>query len=206
MHKLRPQLWFALLIVFSIIIGGCIGNESDNDATQNGVQGQNEEKMISHPIFEWEGATEIVLTNMSRDDEIPAKIADTYDLDGMPETIERYDLVRFGSFNLDSEKTNAVEITIHGDEYEMTLDKMGPEKSDGALSYVGEIGDEINSSSYFEIKDDQVSGMIVLPEEIILIESLKSKENSASPDAPLHLVLSTDNIDLSSRAGYAEMG
>ena len=149
----------------------------------------------SGAIFEISGFTHALKTDVSSSNITLESLSDEYGPLNIPSMVERYDIMQFSEIDLNPDQINSVKVSIHGQEYDMHLERMNFEAiDDGIDSYSGSIDGLDDSVALFTFDRNLVQGSIQLRDEFIFISTVQNRENSQKTAMPLHIVYSSKDM------------
>ena len=177
---------FGVLIISMIIYGFMNSGLSDDEA--------------SEAVFEISGFTADVKTQIVPGSKEIEYLEEKFGVLNIPSTVLKYDIVQFKKINLKKNETNSLKILIHGEEYDMVLERMGFEEiDDGIDSYSGFVKGLDNSIALFTFSEianrSLVLGSIDLEYETIFIDTVQNRENAMKTEMPLHIVYSSNDVE-----------
>ncbi|EHQ35202.1 M12 family metallo-peptidase [Methanoplanus limicola] len=163
----------------------------------------------SEAIFEIIGTTTNVKTNVDSEKSVNI-LENKYGKLNIPSTVLRYDIVQFSKADVETDKTNSLNISIYGKTYNLVLEKMDFEDIDDRIdSYSGYIKGLENSIALLTFDESMnkslVHGTIQLKDETIFITPIQNRENGMKTAMPLHAVYSSKDMIQPSTAEIAEI-
>ncbi|GAB7015999.1 hypothetical protein [Methanogenium cariaci] len=149
----------------------------------------------SGAMFEISGSTHVMKTDVLALGSTLESLADEYGPLTIPSTVNRYDIVQFSQTHLNPDQNNSLKVTVHGQAYDMHLERMNFEDiDDGIDSYSGSIDGLDDSVAIFTFDRNLVLGSVQLRDEFLFVSPVQNREYSLNTTMPLHIVYSSKDM------------